>query len=300
MKFIFTTLFSFVSIFLSAQIVTQYFDGADTLYYESIIIEIDSNSNWQIGPPQKDLFQQAFSPNNVIVTDTIDPYINNDSSSFTATILNLWGSSGILALQWVQMLDLEQSNDWGFVEFSIDNGNTWENSFDNPYVYNYYGFDTSNVETHPIYGKGFTGRDTTWKNVWLCYDLSWLPNDIMLKFTMISDSSNSHDYDGWMIDNMLGNFTWVHTVKELSPNEYMRISPNPTSGRVDIVTQKKDEYHIIEKLMLFNDHGMLVKSWENVPTKFFIDLSDQPDGNYILKAKTNFKSEEFRIILKNE
>ena len=87
---LFSALFSLNSM---SQDLTQYFDGADTLVYNAILIEIDTNSVWQIGPPNKEVhFKSASTVPNVIVTDTINPYPINDTSRFQIKILNEWGN----------------------------------------------------------------------------------------------------------------------------------------------------------------------------------------------------------------
>jgi len=69
----------------SQQYSNQYFDGADTSYYNSIIIEIDATDTlWQIGAPQKTIFESASTQPNVIVTDILDFSPTNDTSNFIA------------------------------------------------------------------------------------------------------------------------------------------------------------------------------------------------------------------------
>ncbi|HEY0030587.1 MAG TPA: hypothetical protein VGC65_07505, partial [Bacteroidia bacterium] len=60
------------------------FDGAplSTWGYELYIDTISNPGNvWQIGPPQKNTFTGAVSSPNVIVTDTLNYYPVNDTSS---------------------------------------------------------------------------------------------------------------------------------------------------------------------------------------------------------------------------
>jgi hypothetical protein len=292
-------LFSIQSL-LAQQTFYQYFDGADTSIYNAVMIEKDTNSCWQIGPPQKTLFNSASTVPNVIITDTINSYRTNDTSSFRIRILNEWENWGILALQWSQKLDLDSLNDWGIVEYSKDDGVTWYEVFDDPFVYNFYGWTSSNVAYMPSGFQGFTHVDTTWKNIWLCFDLSWLsvalPDTLDFRFTVISDSMETNQ-EGWMIDNFIAGFTWVHTLPENPLDGYMQISPNPTEGRIDIRTQKINEFHIIEEMNLINMRGEVVQTWKNVPTKYFIDIDDHPDGIYYLKVRTNIKTEEFKVVL---
>jgi hypothetical protein len=288
---------------------TQAFDGADTTADYSLNIELDTNiavNSWQIGPPQKTHFNSPASPPNVIVTDTINHYPDNDSSSFifkVNTDPGNWGGWGILALQWKQKLDYDSvSMDGGVVEYSIDQGATWESPFLSPYVYNFYGFnDPENVVDIPQndYLGAFGNRDTVWRDIWLCFDLSWATissDSIFLRFTNYSDSITQQS-DGWMIDNMIAHLTSVHTVNEVPSDTYMTIQPNPTSDRIEIRTKKLNEFHIIEKMSLVDQTGKSVQQWEMVPTKFGIDIGHHPAGIYFLNVQTNKQSETFRVIL---
>lgn len=282
----------------------QYFDGADTSASNSIMIEIDTAAAniWQIGPPQKVIFDSAATFPNAIVTDTVKFYPANNTSSFRIRIANAWFSPwGILAMQWMQKLDMDTKYDGGFVEFSIDSGVTWQNAFYSPYVYNFYGFDPSNQDLIAPSGEyAFSGTDSTWKNIWLCFDLSWInsvTDTVHFRFTLKSDSINNNK-EGWMIDNMYTGITAIHTVNESEQEKYMSVSPNPTTGRVEITTKKLDQFHIIERMELVNMEGRVVQQWGTSPTKFYIDISNHPPGIYFLKVKTNINSETFKIILK--
>ncbi len=281
----------------------QYFDGADTSYYNSLLIEFDTSSTniWQVGPPQKSIFNSASTLPNALVTDTINFYPPNNSSSFSFGIDSEVLTWGILAFQWNQKLDLG-INDGGIVEFSLDTGNTWQNAFNNPYVYNFYGFDPQNQVVLEDGTDAFGGTDSTWKDVWFCFDTSWLNyNDsLIVRFTLESDSidiSTDDLNEGWLIDNLMAHITFIHTVNEAELKDYMVVSPNPTTGIVNITTKKIDAFHIIERIELINSAGRLVQEWGVSPTKFFLDISQHPKGMYILKVKTNIQTETFKIIL---
>jgi len=94
------------NIFSLSVFFTQYFDGADTLS-TSIQIEFDTTGTniWQVGPPQKTIFSSAATAPNVLVTDTVNFYPTNNSSSFQFTLNNFDYWWGILAIQWKQKLD---------------------------------------------------------------------------------------------------------------------------------------------------------------------------------------------------
>lgn len=286
-----------------AQFYTQYFDGADTLEWNSILINIDTSSQnvWQIGKPQKVIFDSAATQPNAIVTDTINFYPSNDTSRFTLEILNNWGTWGIFALQWKQKLDLDQGLDGGIIEYSVDTGRTWVNVFNNPYVYNFYGFQAINKDTLPNGEYAFSGTDSTWRDVWLCFDFSWFQqfnwNDTLrFRFTMLSDSIDNNK-EGWMIDNMMAHITFIHTINEPKEFSHSTVYPNPASDIVNIQAPKITGYHIIELMELTDATGRVVDKWTNIPTKFWFDTSKYNDGLYFLKIATNIKSETIPLVI---
>ncbi len=287
--------------FSFSQNYNQYFDGADTSLSNSVLIQIDtSNANniWQIGPPQKSIFNSASTLPNVIVTDTINHYPDSNSSSFQFWVDPFVFGWSIVAIQWTQKLDMDDSLDYGNIEFSLDNGATWQSAWNNPYVYNFYGYDQANT-TFNGPDEVFTGTDTNWRDIWLCFDGSFMQwNDTLhCRFTFVSDS-NTTNHEGWMIDNFMIHPTWIHTVEEIEQDEYIRLSPNPSTGKVVINTKKQNEFHIIEEIKVLDLNGRIVKEFGVHPTKTFIDISDLEDGEYILKIKTNLQSDTKKIVLK--
>lgn len=292
-----------VSAFHAQDVFFQYFDGADTLGTNSIIIELedDSTNIWQIGPPQKTLFDAASTQPNGIVTDTLEFYPVNDTSSFSFEIPNeiTWS---IFAVQWMQKLDYDEG-DGGVVYFSTDSGGTWHNALTDPTIYNYFGFDEVNVDTLFNGEIGFTGQDNEWKNIWLCFDESWVyyaQAALQIKFTSYSDSTTAGvigQHEGWLVDNIINNSTLIHTVQETEMPEYISLSPNPTDGIVQIETRKEQEYHIIESMELINASGLVVQRFGPSPTKYRIDIGQHPPGVYFLKVKTNLATETMRVVL---
>jgi hypothetical protein len=293
-----------VSSFLSGaqNIKTQYFDGNDTIDYNSVVVRLDTSAFnvWQIGKPQKSIFDSAFTAPNVLITDTINYYPINTNSSFeiwNPQLNNFWG---ILALRWMQKLDLDTNHDGAIIEYSVDSGSTWTNVFNNPYVYNFYGFDLANADTLVSGEYAFSGRDTSWKDIWLCFDYSFLStfDSVAFRFTLRSDSVDNQK-EGWMIDNMRMHFTYLHTAAK-SPEQLttMKVYPTSTTGIIHIEGPKIPEYHIIQSMQLISADGKLVKEYGLSPVKFYVDISDQPDGIYYLKVNTNKKSETFPVLLK--
>ena len=278
----------------------QYFDGADTSILYSILIDFDSSSSniWQIGRPQKTIFDSAATFPNTLVTDTINNYPNNNVSRFSIKIIP-YVTWGVLALQWKQKLDMDLHHDGGIIEWSVDTGVTWTNVFNSPHVYSLYGFLSNNQDTLLTGEYAFSGTDSTWRDVWLCFDMSWLSfyDSIYFRFTFKSDTINNNK-EGWMIDNMMSHISIMHPVKEVDKIDYMNVYPNPTKDIVNIEIEKIQNFHIIENMKLINPEGAIIKEWKNIPTKFWFDTSKYADGIYFLKVKTNIKSETIPLVIK--
>ena len=101
----------------------------------NLSIDSISNSNniWQIGQPQKNIFDSASSLPNAIVTDLTNPYSINDTSSFIITHvagMGFW-MGHTFDLSFDYFVDTDSLNDYGIIEFSPDNGATWCNLNDN-------------------------------------------------------------------------------------------------------------------------------------------------------------------------
>ncbi len=295
------TLLLFFSINSSfAQYYQQYFDGADTSLTNSIIVKFDPDTAniWQIGRPQKTIFNSAATLPNALVTDTIHYYPVNNISRFTITI-HPWINYGILALQWKQKIDLDSGYDGAIVEYSIDTGHTWHNVFYNPAVYNYYGYNSANKDTLSTGEYALSGTDTSWRDIWLCFDNSYLSlsDSVAFRFTLKTDSVNNNK-EGWLIDNMIAHITGIHTVKTTAKNDYVRIYPTVTDGIVNIEAEKLQQFHIIESMQLMDNEGRIVETFGKSPVKYYINIGNHPNGVYYLKINTNIKTTTCRLVLR--
>jgi hypothetical protein len=281
-------------VFTAAQFVTQhFFEAPDT----ALIIHVDTSVNnvWEIGEPEHILFDTAASVPNVIVTKLTEDYPPNSTSSFEIEVP--WGFNGgdyIMAFQWMQKLDFDTVGDGAMIDFTVDGGSTWESIFNNPNVYNFYGFDSTNLHVLPNSQLGFSGTDTAWSNIWVCLNPYYFQiYDFRLRFTLISDSIETLDslgigHEGWMMDNFISHTTWIHTTPENEPQKVdISVFPTATDGEINIQIKRLSEPHFIERMELVGMNGQVVKTWENLPDKYWIDISDQATGAYFLRIKTN-------------
>jgi len=296
------TLLLLLPICVSAQLQrSQSFDGNDTIPSNRLDIVIDQplNSSWQIGSPDKVIFDTSFSQPNVIVTDTISPYPISDTSSFSFGLdKNGFPFVGVYAVNWVQKLDLETNADLGLLEFSIDSGNTWANAFTSNLVYNFFGFQIQNVDTLPGNVVGFSGTDSSWASIWLCFDAFFLSqqDSVRFRFKLLSDS-NQTSQEGWMIDDITVRPSIVHTINEIERSEYVLLNPNPADQYVSIDLKKSPDIHYIKEVRLYDLNGREIGSWTQVPNRFKVPVGNLKNGQYLMFIETNTKSEMHQLII---
>lgn len=88
-------------------------------------------------------------------------------------------------------------------------------------------------------------------------------------------------------------FTWskVQTLgtSEIPSREKAEVYPNPTSGVFHLNMEKKS------KITLYDPSGKLVKSTEAVKGENKMDITDLPDGIYLMKTE----SQSYKVIKKN-
>ncbi len=280
--------------------IKQYFDGDDTLGGPAIIISIDTSGDniWQVGPPQKTVFDTPATAPNVIVTDTINTYPKNNTSSFSFGVNLQQGITwGIIAIRWKQKLDMDTAMDGGIVEYSLDSGQTWVNILTDTNVYNLYGFDTANVKKLPDSTLAFTGTDTLWRDIWLCYGHSYLQNydSIVVRYTFRSDSSDNSK-DGWMIDNMLFEETYFHTVGTVAPAGKFLVYPTLTTSTVKIDVTGEAEG--IDNIVVTDLQGKVQRRYNNInDVRTQIDMNSLPNGNYYIGIHTKEKIEIHKVIV---
>jgi hypothetical protein len=198
---------------------------------ERVFIDTAGGNSWTVGAPDKSVFTTAYSPSNVIVTDTLDSYPVNDTSSFIITHLASggwdYGYPGIIIEGWYNV-DSDTLTDYGYLEFSHDLGLTWY-SLDSA---NNHGCCFSEPELIPT----LTGRSDGWEMFRYCIcqpDTVGYEDTIYYRFTFISDNVNTSK-DGLMFDNFIFQ-DFIEGLEENSKNS------NPELIRIVDVTGRETE-----------------------------------------------------------
>lgn len=257
------------------------FDGGQTPY--DYLLHIDTvlhpNNIWQIGSPQKNIINSAYSAPNVIITDTINSYPINDTSEFIFKHIDQGGYSTphSAELAGYYKVNSDSLNDYGTIEISLDKGATWINLVtDTVYNSHYYWFTPK-----PI----LTGNSNGWQNFWVslaglgsAFNVNW-QDTILLKFTFISDSI-ADTLDGLAYDNFQF-CDGVEGIEEILNKNLISVYPNPTTGLIYINRQYKS---LNESIQIFNSTGQLLFEDSSFNSEF-IDTQKIKliDGLYLLK-----------------
>jgi len=295
MKKLFTSVLLFVACFSAKAQFVNYdifdFDAADTFYYYDWLgghsaegtdtrLVIDTvnykRNQWQIGKPQKHIFDSAYTLPNAIVTDTSLPCISNDTSVFLLKLPYTVSPYGLplFYLSFLYKLDID-SGDIALVEASIDSCQTWTNIL----------IDTTSIWR--VYPKPDLSVSTSgWDSI-AVFPSEWMtiPNDTLyVRFTFITGSDTAAR-DGWMIDHIIAQHQ-VEGVTNIANDNTFQVYPNPTIEKTELKFTKalkaNCEMIVLDALgrQVFwdrlnkgsTDYTLSVQDW--VKGIYFIELND--------------------------
>ena len=278
-------LFSVASFSQSSYFYTLDFEDTAALHHLRIDTVSNLNNIWQVGAPQKTIFTNAYSNPNVIVTDTINPYPINDTSSFT--IVNVAGDGftypHTASLIGEYSVNSDTLTDFGTIEFSPDNGTSWYDIINDTFITNHIY-----VQQHWI---SLTGNSNGWQQFYVnlaplgpLFNIQ-LGDTVLWRFTFISDSIQTNK-DGLMFDNFYFE-DYVEGIPEIQNDNLISISPNPTSNELRIY---KSNVSDSQKVQVLNYRGQVLYDNSNFIGDM-IDIRQLPNGIYLLKyAATKYFS----------
>lgn len=288
MKRFFMLLFIVISFSARAQwgcYNTITFDNYDTLYRTAIIIDTVNypNNKWQIGAPHELSFTYPYSPPNVIVTDTVNPFPPNDTSVFMLKIprkIYPYPSLSLYSVKFRYQTAIDTGN-YAKVEISIDSGLHWGDIT-----------DTLPTDCHwqsPI--PNFSISTSSWQVVRLnLLGLSWAMayDTVLFKFTYLSDTTTAYK-DGWMIDEIEINYWCEGASSNIQNDKLVSICPNPSKGNIHIQSNALQKQNVT--VSIYNLLGQEVYRTKNVPPDGNLHLQ-LPDGIYTLKY---FAGDEYSV-----
>jgi len=281
----------------------------DTITFENptskIIIDTGVNNLWQIGSPHKIYFDSAFSGNKAILTDTLNYYPPNNTSSFRFVIRQPYTQTCQTCMYFWQKYDMDTVGDKGIIEASYDGGNSWLLLKDTANILPWgsyiswqmdYTLINGNLSSHKLI---LSGKSNGWIQSSICWQWYFavktdtiisMPDSLMIRFTFSSDSIVKNK-EGWMIDNIVTTEYLPQNctgIEEKSFNRQISANPNPFSSSTIISTGKMLEN---AGLILYNDCGQKIKQIGNINgNSFLLQRGNLPAGLYFLRLTENDKT----------
>jgi len=266
-----------------------------------IVINPSANNLWQIGSPQKTFFNSAHTGAKAIVTDTINNYPPNDTSSFTYIIHNAYTSTCATCLEFWHKYDMDSIADKGIIDASYDGGNSWITVKDTfvgwgsifQWDYDYHDA-TGMYSPHSIVTSG---KSDGWIKSRICWTW-WIalerdtiitnPDSLMIRFTFISDTI-THNKEGWMVDDILTSAAQAGMcsgINEYDKSENVTISPNPliTTATIRFSGEQKNT-----TIKIMNTLGECVLTSPPLRggREGLLDLSNLSKGIYFLQINND-------------
>jgi Secretion system C-terminal sorting domain len=265
---------------------------------------------WQIGAPHKTFFNAAYTPPNVIVTDTVNYYPVNNTSSFELIVgnfntQNMYPSG--LFIDFHHKYDSDSLTDGGYITVSWDNGQTWTNIIDD--TANFYMvtpahpwfvfgnnnlYDTSSILINGQHG--FTGHSGNWIHSCMAwYDLRMkkqnhpadgktggLPDTLRLRFNFVSDGIQQN-HEGWMIDQIriFGIDQGTGIQEYLTGRSHSYFFPNPVKTTASFTMNKT--YRNVHYEILDSRGALVSKNDRGTCDEFTFDCTGISPGIYFMK-----------------
>ena len=238
-------------------------------YYPVEIFSFDTTENgvnkWVRTVPNKSVLNEAYSGSAALITYPNNTYPSNDTSSLTITYRRGDGCSEVhtaIISGWYYV-NSDTLTDHGYIEMSLDKGQTWINLFSDSIINLIYPF----VLDTPV----FSGNSNGWQPFYMSlakigwyYDIE-IGDTILYRFTFVSDSIDTFK-DGLMFDD-LSLYDYSEGIKSTVNDFKSTIHPNPLENHsiIEFENNNKD-FH---QLVIYNSQGQKVIQSDIVNVNYF-------------------------------
>jgi hypothetical protein len=282
-------------------------DSLEVINHLSIDTISNPNNIWQMGKPNKQIFHSALTLPNAIVTDTVNSYPVNDTSSFIIHFIIQTTPSipASLLIGFYYFINSDTLTDYGLIEFSPNNGQTWIDLQHDSTYFNYIAdmngtlFSTGFAEIPEL-----SGNSSGWNYCgFRLADLGQLFNvqmgdTVLWKFSFISDNQQTNK-DGLMIDEIYIENCYPIGLSDISGFDIKnKPYPNPTTDylNIELESDQFDTYDVLIK----DSYGKTVQlNKKFAQQRMTINLTDLSSGLYYYKItnKSGDRTYSGKIVL---
>ena len=262
---------------------------------EDELLAFDSSQNstlWERGVPSGTLLNLATSGQNVYATNLDGNYSDLTVGYLISGCYDL-SSIENPVLKFNMAFDLEQDWDFVNVEYSLNNGNTWQilGQATDP---NWYNSDRlpNGRDCFNCPGAQWTGTDGTMKEY--SYDLTAFTNEsnFMFRFNFVSDLSENQE--GVVIDDLTieGNLL---SITDFENRANFVVYPNPSKNIFNVEWSNASSmayeiYDVTGKIISTN------KYIDSSMNEVEIDLSSHSKGIYFMKIKLDNRESNVKLL----
>jgi len=267
---------------------------------------------WEIGEPDKTVFNGSYNSANSIVTDLLNPYNENETSVFYLIFKDdeYGGLPNYLDIYLPFELSFDHrfltnsEDDFGSIEMSLDNGSTWYDVLSDDYNVNgdFY------LNEHYFESTGETlydsldvfGNSDGWVHSNISKDIDGIvwdndffrPDSLILRFSFTSGAGAGND--GWQIDNICMKMDIVDDVSEGSIEDKIMTYPNPATK---FIVFKLLQNTINTSIQIFDVFGRLVEELRPVSGKIQWNLENTSSGVYFYQTEINGEDYRGKLII---
>ena len=256
-----------------------YWNGTSPTYWYIDTVNYPNNK-WQVGIANKVFFNTTQINQKTMITDTINQVPANDTSvfylKFPRSPLHFEFN---MSISYAMVGD---SNDYGTIEVSPDNGSHWVDILKEDSLYQIIfigtkpklrGYNTGLIQASMnAWQAGQTSGPVSWTNT---------VDTVLIRFTYIT-GNGSQLYDGWMFGD-INIYDWHDGINDITNESIISIAPNPVEDVLHI--KRKIAAAKNESVQVMNMMGEVVFSgqWSVVGGELSVDVSGLAKGVYLLR-----------------
>ncbi|MBS1587553.1 MAG: T9SS type A sorting domain-containing protein [Bacteroidetes bacterium] len=260
----------------------EQFEQPNDSYRDRFVFDSTHAGNkWQIGRPQKSIFDSAYSVPNALVTDSVHTYPGHDTS--VVTLMHFpYVYSPMFSLTFYYKLDMHPGA-LVKIEISGDRGQNWIDPMteDTTYMF-YWGGPKPRLDTQVHNWTKFELNMEDWGNAFAGGPLSFphyrIADTVLFRFTYATGAIAT-THDGWVMDNFeIENPITEGYVSQVRNDDLLQVYPNPSKGALQLNSGRNDD----AKIEVSDLAGRLLYRTMTKQAATSLELP-VPDGIYILK-----------------
>jgi hypothetical protein len=261
------------------------------------LLTADATGMWEHGIPQGTVINQAYSAPNVWMTKLAEPYPNDTVGYLEFPVQNFSGVTDPY-LSFYYWVESESGEDGAYIEYSINNGQTWLTlgGIDDPDGYHWYTDYLTN-------GKpGYSGSSNGWVGAFIKMSALSNKTNVRLRIGFVSDASVNAD--GFAIDdivisayNVPNNVALTEIVTPTSPTTTgttQTVKVKIANVGTNVVTNVPISYKVNNSTAINGTYSGSINPGDTVDYTF-TQTYQAPHIDYTLCAYSRYPSDIVRI-----